>query len=375
MSEITERLSTALADRYRIERHLGEGGMATVYFADDLNHKSKVAIKVLPQRHLSALVGLLLSGLLSLTTPGFAQQGTWTKKADMPTPRWGLSTSAVAGRIYAMGGFGRGNVLVRTVEAYDPQTDTWVEKADIPTPRFLPATSVVDGKIYVIGGGNPAIRSQLGLPTVEEYDPATDTWTKKADMPTPRHGLSASVLNGKIYAISGFDGTNMATVEEYDPASDTWTKKADLPTLRSHLATQVVNGKIYAIGGWDRREGMDTVFSSVAVYDPAADTWTKKADMPTSRWSPASGVVNGKIYVVGGTVVTGARDRHNLKTVEVYDPETDTWAQGVDMPTARGWLSASLVDGRLYAVGGRISSPSGMTVLATVEEFVSLPPF
>ena len=75
-------------------------------------------------------------------------------------------------------------------------------------------------------------------------------------MPTPRHGLSTSVLNGKIYAISGFDGTNMATVEEYDPASDTWAKKADLPNLRSHVATQVVDGKIYAIGGWDLIESI-----------------------------------------------------------------------------------------------------------------------
>ncbi len=270
-----------------------------------------------------------------------------------------------------LGGRGRGFALVRTVEAYDPQTDTWTEKADIPTPRFLPATSVVNGKIYVIGGGNTAVRSELGLPTVEEYDPATDTWTRKADMPTPRHGLSTAVLNGKIYAISGFDGTNMATVEQYDPASDTWTKKADLPTLRSHLATEVVNGKMYAIGGWDRRQPIDTVFSSVAVYDPAADTWTKKADMPTARWSAASSVVNGKIYIVGGTVVTGAGNRLNLTTVEIYDPETDTWERGVDMPTARGWLSSSFVDGKLYAVGGRNSAPgTSTTVLSTVEEFV-----
>ncbi len=39
MPEITSRLSTALADRYKIERHLGEGGMATVYLAEDLKHK------------------------------------------------------------------------------------------------------------------------------------------------------------------------------------------------------------------------------------------------------------------------------------------------------------------------------------------------
>ena len=43
MTEITSKLSTALADRYKIERHLGEGGMATVYLAEDLKHKRKVS--------------------------------------------------------------------------------------------------------------------------------------------------------------------------------------------------------------------------------------------------------------------------------------------------------------------------------------------
>ncbi len=47
MSNATDRLSNALADRYRIERHLGEGGMATVYLAEDLKHERKVAVKVL----------------------------------------------------------------------------------------------------------------------------------------------------------------------------------------------------------------------------------------------------------------------------------------------------------------------------------------
>jgi serine/threonine-protein kinase len=56
MTEVTGKLSTALADRYRLERHLGEGGMATVYLAEDLKHDRKVAVKVL-KPELAAVIG------------------------------------------------------------------------------------------------------------------------------------------------------------------------------------------------------------------------------------------------------------------------------------------------------------------------------
>jgi serine/threonine protein kinase len=50
------RLSEALADRYQIERELGQGGMATVYLARDLRHDRKVALKVL-RPDLAAVIG------------------------------------------------------------------------------------------------------------------------------------------------------------------------------------------------------------------------------------------------------------------------------------------------------------------------------
>ena len=50
------RLTAGLADRYRIERELGAGGMATVYLAQDLKHDRKVAIKVL-RPELAAVIG------------------------------------------------------------------------------------------------------------------------------------------------------------------------------------------------------------------------------------------------------------------------------------------------------------------------------
>jgi serine/threonine-protein kinase len=51
-----DRLGVALSDRYRLERELGQGGMATVYLAEDLKHRRKVAIKVL-HPELSAVIG------------------------------------------------------------------------------------------------------------------------------------------------------------------------------------------------------------------------------------------------------------------------------------------------------------------------------
>ena len=53
---MNERLVAALADRYRIERELGKGGMATVYLAQDLKHDRQVAIKVL-RPELAAMLG------------------------------------------------------------------------------------------------------------------------------------------------------------------------------------------------------------------------------------------------------------------------------------------------------------------------------
>jgi len=56
MTQITDRLTTALAGRYRIDRELGAGGMATVYLAEDLKHDRKVALKVL-KPELAAVLG------------------------------------------------------------------------------------------------------------------------------------------------------------------------------------------------------------------------------------------------------------------------------------------------------------------------------
>jgi N-acetylneuraminic acid mutarotase len=244
---------------------------------------------------------------------------TWAPKAGMPTARRMAASSVVNGKIYVIGGstslFG---APLSTVEQYDPATDTWTTKANMPTARAFVSSSVVDGKIYVLGGARTFRGTALS--TVEQYDPATDTWTTKAEMPTARNAPSASVVSGRIYVIGGAPGGGqwfhgLSTVEEYDPATDTWAPKADMPTARLLFSTSVVKGRVYAIGGYT--DGLNGRFSTVEEYDPAKDSWAPKADMPTARNMLTTSVVNGKIYAVGGSIGSVLL---NVATVEEYDP-------------------------------------------------------
>jgi N-acetylneuraminic acid mutarotase len=111
------------------------------------------------------VTGYIILTFLCLSSICFAEEGFWTRKADMPTPRHGFGNCVVNGLIYTIGGRQYGSV-VPAVEVYDTATDTWTRKANMPTPRGVSAGGVVDGKIYIIGGtqGEP----WSGISAVEE---------------------------------------------------------------------------------------------------------------------------------------------------------------------------------------------------------------
>jgi len=94
----------------------------------------------------------------------------------------------------------------------------------------------------------------------------------------------------------------------------------------------------------------------------AEDGWTTKADMPTARSGLATSVVEGRVYAIGGARVYGS----NLRNVEEYNPATDSWVEKAEIPTARSFHSTSAVNGKIYAIGGTTSSGRGID---TVEEY------
>lgn len=132
----------------------------------------------------------------------------------------------------------------------------------------------------------------------------------------------------------------VSTVEDF------WAPKAPMHQARGALGIVTVNGKIYAIGG-STKSGIWPVNNGVVgtneEYDPATDTWRYKAVMPTPRIAFAIAVYQNKVYCIGGQA-NGSFTGVN----EVYDPTTDTWESKAAMPTARGWLTANVVNGKIY---------------------------
>jgi N-acetylneuraminic acid mutarotase len=223
----------------------------------------------------------------------------------------------------------------------------WQTLAPMPTARQELATAVLNGKIYAIGGYDSS-----GTPTniVEVYDPTTNTWTSAHPIPRALHHNSAAVAAGKLYS---FGGPSTDTFV-YDELNDSWSAVASM--LFFHALTPAVgvfNDKIYVAGGANGGVG-NSMQNQVEVYDPVANTWTALQPMRFGRNHCGGAFIGGKFYVVGGRRRVLALDAN-----EVYDPQTNTWTPQAALPTPRAGIAAAAVNGELFVFGGETFDPNG----------------
>lgn len=313
---------------------------------------------------LSLLIISLTASCLISIEPGqaiSATENTWTHKTPMPTARTGFGVAVSNGKIYAIGGT-NGSILGIN-EMYDPLTDTWTTKAPMPTPREYFAVAAYRNKIYVIAGSTGTGSSTL---VNEVYDTITDTWETVSPLQsdTVREHLSANVVNGKIYVISGvasyFPRGAPSSVENnvYDPELDTWTRKTPIPQPVFQYASAVVDDKIYIIGGRNF-QSTPSILGLTQIYDTVTDTWTNGFNMPIVAFWCLSGATMGlfapkQIYIFGGFTTSGP-DLSWLSRTQIYDPYTNVWTTGAPefADIARGQVA--VVNDVFYAFGGNLT--------------------
>jgi N-acetylneuraminic acid mutarotase len=112
--------------------------------------------------------------------------------------------------------------------------------------------------------------------------------------------------------------------------------------------------------------------NTMEAYDPESNTWTSKTPMPTARHHLELAAIDGKLFALGGRILGDGvqsddmdESLTNFNRNEMYDPQTDTWSVKQPMLSKRSGFAATSANGQIYIFGGEGIRES----LASVEKY------
>jgi N-acetylneuraminic acid mutarotase len=310
------------------------------------------------------------------TTWSGSLTNVWEGGATVPVSLGEVSSGIIGNTIYVVG---QGSSATL---AYNLNTGTWLGTAIYAVRPFVgnhEAAEVINGKLYLIGG----LTSGQGM--VQIFNPATNTWSLGANMPYAGGSVATCLIGGKIYAAGGIVGS--ATVNQaakYDPVTNAWTAIASMPMGVNHAAAATDGTRCFVFGGRGGGNVPSNGFNYVQIYDPATDHWVSSTDpgstiapLPQARGGMGKGVYfNGEFYVIGGETANGTGATANLvyNRVDIYNPVTNAWRLGAQMPTARHGIFPVEAAGRIFvADGGVHNGNSSSTVLEIFDAVLNTP--
>ena len=109
-----------------------------------------------------------------------------------------------------------------------------------------------------------------------------------------------------------------------------------MPAARAYFGIAELNGKIYVAGGLNNSGMSSQVLGEMDIYDPATNAWVRGPDLPMPRWGHVLVAASGRIYAAGGSTDATA-SLGMTRAVDVLDPGTGQWASTVPMPETRMW--------------------------------------
>ncbi|HYJ10986.1 MAG TPA: kelch repeat-containing protein [Polyangiaceae bacterium] len=278
------------------------------------------------------------------------------------------SVVALAGEIYIVGGYSPISTAVATVEAYNPSTRTWRGVQDFPQVLNHANAAVVGNKLYVLGFYIGSSQSNTSG-QVYAYDASADEWTERTGMPegTERASGCVAALGEKIYVFGGARGATVSDASVYDTLADSWQTLPALPEPREHCAAGAIAGVVYIAAG--RADAITGFGTWTFAFDPVANTYAQKAQIPTLRGGVAGAVLADRLFVFGGEGNSAAGTNGVFGEVEAYDPASNSWQNFTPLQIPRHGYGAATLDGRIYLPGGANRQGGGAVNDASVYYF------
>ena len=255
--------------------------------------------------------------------------GVWQSTGSMVAVRSDHSATLLQdGRVLVAGGDDPDTIA--SAELYDPATGTWTATASLNVGRYgHSATLLQDGRVLVAGGSNDGDLTST-LSSAELYDPLSGEWSMAGDAGGGGVFHTATLLpNGRVLIAGGNGGgiggdLVFATSEQFDPVSQTWTRAADISTPRySHTATLLPSGDVLIAGGSLQIGGYPNLqyvtLTSVERFDPNTAMWKSDADLNTPRYGHTATLLSdGTVLVAGGCVDGPNYTQIPLASAELY---------------------------------------------------------
>ncbi|XP_078145872.1 kelch-like protein 29 [Centroberyx gerrardi] len=278
-------------------------------------------------------------------------------RQEMQTPRTRPRLSAgVAEVIVLVGGrqaIGMNQRSLTAVTCFNPQNSKWYPLASLPfyDREFFSVISAGDN-IYLSGG----TESGVTVADVWCYMSLLDNWNLVSRMTVARCRHNSLVYDGKLYTIGGLGVSgNLDHVERYDTITNQWETVSPLPKPVHSAAATVCGGKVYVFGGVNEAGRSAGVLQS---YIPQSNTWSFiESPMIDNKYAPAVSL-NGFIFILGGAYA---------RATTIYDPDKGNIKAGPNMNHSRQFCSAVILDGKIYATGGIVSSEG--PALGNMETF------
>lgn len=195
-------------------------------------------------------------------------------------------------------------------------------------------------------------------------------WTLKGESQnyTARHENSFVQAGDKFYLMGGRE--NAKTIDVYDYATDSWSSLVDsAPFEFNHFQATQYEGLIWVIGAFKTNNFPNEVPAEyIWIFNPATQQWIQGAEIPSNRRRGSAGLVvyDDKFYITGGNTI--GHDGGYVAWFDQYDPKTGQWTPLEDAPHARDHFHTSVINGKLYAVGGRLSGGQGGTFRPLVNQ-------
>ncbi|MFH0901712.1 MAG: kelch repeat-containing protein [Pseudomonadota bacterium] len=315
-----------------------------------------VSTKRQPQFALLALLLVAVTGACSSThqprdeneilVSQKALAGEWESFGEMPHRIGHTATLLPSGKILIAGGLSASYPDDTTSALlFEPATGAWSPAGSMAGIRCRDHTATLlrSGKVVVIGGHC----DNRAIPSIEVYDPVTNTWSLAGDSTESRWHHTATLLqSGEVLIAGGFDENGaLARTSVFDPVAGILSTVSSIARVRAvHSATLLPSGKVLVAGGSDGWVS----FADAELFDPAKRAWSDAGTMTVARASHAAVLLpSGKVLVAGGW-----NNDAPLAGTEIYDPATNTWTAAGTMLEAHTGQSAVLLPGGAVLVSG-----------------------